>query len=113
MLIKKNETQKNENSKNWSVWEYNIPNKNISYARAVINGRYPDEKRVVNLECEEICFVISGYWIIHSEKWNFKIQEGDIYCIEKNEKYFFEGNNLYLTLMNSPKWFLKQHKIVN
>jgi len=101
-----------ENSKECAVWEYEYPSELFSFATARINGRYPEEKKVANLECEEIYYVISGSGIVHSEKGNFKIIEGDLYFFEKGEKYWVEGNNLYLALVNAPKWTPEQHKIV-
>lgn len=113
MLIKKSETKKFENSKNCTVWVYEYPDKNVSYATALINGRYPDEKKVTNLECEESYLVLSGYGIIHSDKGDFKISEGDMYVISKGEVYWVEGENLSLALVNIPKWTAEQHKIVD
>ena len=113
MLIKKLEAKKFENSKNCTVWEYGFPNQNVSYAMALINGRYPDQRKVTNLECEESYFVISGQGIIHSDKGDFRINEGDMYIFAKNEIYWVEGENLLLALVNIPKWTIEQHKIVD
>lgn len=62
----------------------------------LINSCYPDQKRVTNLECEEVYFVISGFGIIHSGEGDFEISEGDIYFFEKGEVYWVEGNYLLL-----------------
>ena len=113
MLIKKLESTKVQNSKDCTVYEYEYPSKNFSFATALINGRYPEEKRVVNLECEEIYYVISGSGIVHSEKGDFEINEGDVYFFEKKEVYWVEGNKLLLALVNAPKWTPEQHKIVD
>ena len=112
MLIKKSEAVKHQNSNDSTVWEYELPNKNISFATAFIDGRYPEIKRVVNLSCEEIYFIISGSGIIHSEKGNYEINEGDFYYFNKGEKYWVEGNKLSLALLNIPKWSPEQHKSV-
>jgi mannose-6-phosphate isomerase-like protein (cupin superfamily) len=113
MLIKKSESIKIENSRDCTVWEYKYPSKDFSYATALIDGRYPEQKRVINLGCEEIYYVISGSGIIHSEKGDFEISEGDLYFFEKEEIYWVEGNKLLLALVNAPKWTPEQHKIVN
>jgi len=113
MLIKKSEAKKIQNSQDCTVWEYDFPSKGLSYATALINGRYPEQKRVSNLECEEIYFVISGSGIVHSEKGDFEISEGDVYFFEKSEVYWVEGNQLLLALVNAPKWTPEQHKIVD
>lgn len=113
MLIKKSESKKHENSESCTVWEYEFPSKDFSYATALIDGRYPEDKRAVNLECEEIYFVTSGSGVIHSEKGDFNISEGDLYFFEKNEKYWIEGNNLQIALVNAPKWNPGQYKLVD
>ncbi|MHA1954620.1 MAG: cupin domain-containing protein [Candidatus Heimdallarchaeaceae archaeon] len=113
MLIKKSEAKKFENSKDCTVWEYNIPSKDFSYVTALIDGRYPEKKRVINLDCEEIYFVVSGSGIVHSEKGDFRINKGDVYFFEKSEVYWIEGSQLVLAIVNIPKWTPEQHKIVN
>ncbi len=113
MLVKKSESIKIAASKVCTVWEYEFPSKNFSFATALINGRYPEQKRVTNLECEEIYYVISGTGIVHSEKGNFQIGEGDLYFFCKGEMYWVEGNKLLLVLVNAPKWTQEQHKIVD
>ena len=74
MLIKKENTREQKNSPACTVWEHDHPTNNLSLATSLINGRYPEEKRVTNLECEEIIFVISGSGTIHSEKGDFQIK---------------------------------------
>ncbi|MBI2233330.1 MAG: AraC family ligand binding domain-containing protein [Candidatus Aenigmarchaeota archaeon] len=112
MLIKKSESTKIENSKECIVWEYEYPSRYFSFATALIDGRYPEEKQVTNLECEEIYYVISGSGTVHSEKGNFEINEGDLYFFEKGEVYWVEGDKLLLALVNAPKWTPEQHKVV-
>lgn len=113
MLIKKSESTKHKNSKDCTVWEYEFPCKNFSYATALINGRYPDQKRATNLECEEVYFVISGSGIIHSENGDFKINKGDAYFFGKGEIYWTEGSQLFLAVINAPKWNPKQYKVID
>ncbi len=113
MLIKKSESRKKENSKDCTVWEYEYPSKDFSFATALINGRYPEEKRATNLECEEVYYVMSGSGTVHSQKGDFEIWKGDLYFFEKGEMYWVEGNQLLLALVNAPKWTPEQHRIVD
>jgi len=113
MLIKKKESKKIQNSKDCIVWEYAYPSKLFSFATAKINGRYPSKGSVANLTCEEIYYILSGKGIIHSEFGIFKIEEGDLYFFKKKEKYWVEGKNLSLILVNAPKWNPKQHKTID
>lgn len=112
MLIKKLEADRFENTGNCTVWNYDFPNKELGCATALIKGRYPDEKRSVNLACEQIYFVISGTGTIHSEKGDFKINKGDAYFFEKGEKYWVKGDELFVALVNAPKWTPEQYKSV-
>ena len=113
MLIKKSESKRKENSKDCTIWEYECPSKDLSFATALINERYPKEGRLRNLKCEEIYYVISGSGIIHSEEGNFKIEKGDIYFFKKQEKYWVEGKDLFLVVVNSPKWSVKQYENID
>lgn len=110
MLIKKSQAGRIDNSDSCTVWEYKYPSKDFSFAKALIKTRYPDSGKVTNEECEEIYYVISGTGIIHSEKGDFEIEEGDLYYFEKGEVYWVEAENLEVILVNAPKWWPEQHK---
>ena len=112
MLIKKSQAKKKVNSEQCSVWEYDFQSKNVSFAVAYIDGRFPDQGKVVNTDCEEIYYVLSGSGTIHSEFGDFNIEEGDIYHFKKGEKYWSEGNRLKLVLVNSPKWSPEQLELI-
>jgi mannose-6-phosphate isomerase-like protein (cupin superfamily) len=113
MLLKKASATEIKNSKDCVVWEYSYPSELFSFAKAMIDGRYPEKNRVTNLACEEVYYVLSGSGIIHSEKGDYEVGEGDLYFFEKGEIYWTEGNKLSLILVNAPKWLPDQHKIVN
>ena len=113
MLIKKEGAREHENSDTCSVREYLHPTKELSCATALIDGRYPENKRAVNFECEQIYYVISGSGEIHSDKGDFELQEGDSYHFERGERYWVRGNKLLLAVMNSPKWYKEQYGFVD
>jgi mannose-6-phosphate isomerase-like protein (cupin superfamily) len=113
MLIKKSEARKKQNSKDCTIWEYEYPSKNFSYATALIDGRYPEERRATNLESEEVYYVISGSGVVYSEKGDFDINPGDLYFFEKGEIYWVEGKELLVALINAPQWTPEQHRIVD
>lgn len=113
MKITKEQAKKVQNSPECTVWEYHIESDMMSFATALIDGRYPEKGRVVNEGCEEIYFVISGEGIVHSEKGDFQLKRGDIYSFEKSEKYWVEGDNFKIALFNAPKWTLNQHKNID
>jgi mannose-6-phosphate isomerase-like protein (cupin superfamily) len=113
MLIKKNQAKEINNTKDCTVYEYELPCELFSFALAEINGRYPDKGKVVNLDCEEIYYVTSGSGVVHSESGDFNIEQGDLYFFKKGEKYWVEGEKLVLILTNAPKWTSLQHKNID
>ena len=113
MLIKKEDAKKVANSDKCTVWEYNTKTENFNVATSFINGRYPDKKRVVNLELEELYYVQSGSATIHSEKGKFVIEEGDVYLFDKGEKFWLDANKLSLVITCSPAFDPEQHKITD
>ena len=110
MLIKNSSAEKFENSANCTVFEYNFPSKNMSFATAKINGRYPEVGNSIHTSCEQVYFVISGSGTIHSECGNFEISAKDLYRFKINEPYWIEGSDLFVAIVNSPKWTKKQYK---
>ena len=113
MLIKKSQAKRVGNSKDCTVWEYDYPSELSSFATALIDGRYPDKGRVTNLDCEEVYYVVSGSGILHSEKGDFVLGQGDFYFFVKGEKYWVEGKSLFLVVFNTPKWTPEQHRGVD
>ena len=113
MLIKKRDTKEHKNSNSCRVREYEHPTERWGFATARIDGRYPIEKRVVNLDSEQIFYVISGTGEIHSDKGDFEMNEGDSYHLERGEKYWMQGSKLVVALMNAPKWNPEQYRVVD
>ena len=113
MLVKKENAKQVSNSDKCTVWEYDTKTKNFNVATAFIDGRFPDERRVVNLELEEIYYVQSGSATIHSEKGEFVIVEGDVYLFDKGEKFWLDADKLSLVVTCSPAFDPEQHKIVD
>jgi len=113
MLVKKADAKQISNSDKCTVWEYDTQTENFNVATAFIDERFPDEKRVVNLELEEIYYVCSGSAVIHSEKGDFEIKAGDVYRFEKGEKFWLDANKLSLVIACSPAFDSEQHKIVD
>ncbi len=114
MLIKSNSWIKKNNSDSCQVWEYKEVSQNMSFAKAIINGRYPEEwKQAVNKEVEQSYFVVSWNWIIYSEFWEFDIFKWDIYYFKKWEKYYVVWKKLEILLTNSPKRFPEQAEYID
>lgn len=108
----KHQTIEKTNSAACSVTEYSLNNPMLDAAIATITGRYPDERRVVNQQCDELAYVFEGEGKVVINNAEHHISAGDVILIEAGEKYFWEGN-MKLFLSCRPAWNKEQHKIVD
>jgi mannose-6-phosphate isomerase-like protein (cupin superfamily) len=107
----KKEAFTRKNNETTSITKYPIQDDSLDIALVKIEGRYPDAKRAVNLECKEIIYVMEGKGkvIVEGKEQNF--EAGDLILIEAKEKFYWEGKtSLYITCM--PAWNAEQHQIV-
>lgn len=110
-IIRKNKAKKVQNSKHCWVYEYPLEEKNINGAYVEMNGREPDEGRVVNLVCKELAYVINGSGRIVIEGKEINLKPGDLILIEPGEKFFWDGHmDLFLPCV--PAWYPEQYKKV-
>lgn len=109
MLIKNKDSHTFTFSDACSVREYPLGIKDINVAVAKINGRFPDQGRLMNTACEEIYYIVSGSGVIHHDSGDFELNQGDQFLIEKNTQYWVEGNNLEIVVSCAPAWFKEQH----
>ena len=112
MRIKQSESTKINNSDACTIWEYAYPSDASSVAVAHIDGRYPAAGRVVNTECEEVYYVLSGSGVVHMDQEELSIAEGDLCYFSANESWCVEGDSLKLLVVNAPKWRPEQHEII-
>ena len=110
-VIHQDETEKVQNSKNCSVYEYPLGDKDINGAFVKLTGREPDDGRVVNLVCKELAYVINGSGIIVIDDKEIKLKTGDLVLIEPGEEFFWNGN-MELFLPCAPAWYTEQYKKV-
>ena len=110
MIIKKDDSVKKMNTKNCTVWEYDLKKANIGFAIANIVGKYPDSGFVKNVESDELYYVKTGKCIVEIEDKVHEMSEGDLLLIEKNKKYKVNGN-VELVVVNQPKWSKEQYKV--
>jgi uncharacterized cupin superfamily protein len=54
----------------------------VDAATAAIIGRYPDENRVVNQQCDELAYVFEGEGKIVVNDKEHKLSAGDVVLIE-------------------------------
>ena len=113
MLIEQKEAKIKKNTASCMVWEYGFLHNNLGLALAKINGRYPEQGKVVNEQCDVTYFVKSGKGKICCGAGVFEIKEGDAVFFEKNKWYWVEGQNLFVVVSSSPAWMANQYKEID
>lgn len=75
-----------------------------------ILGRYPEERRRKNTECDMAVLVIEGMGRITVGNKSLPITKGDLVEIEKGESYFWEACPYLLVVPAShPAWRPEQN----
>jgi mannose-6-phosphate isomerase-like protein (cupin superfamily) len=108
----KNQAKEKANSAVCKVTEYALNHDMLDAAIATITGRYPDHRRAVNIECDELAYVFEGAGKIVVNHKEHHINAGDVVLIEAGDKYFWEGN-MKLFLSCRPAWNKEQHQMVD
>jgi mannose-6-phosphate isomerase-like protein (cupin superfamily) len=107
MILTKQKSEKHENGKTCTVWEYPFRDNDIDISYAEINGRYPETGWAVNTRSKEAGIVISGSGILNIDGKPFELSEKTAFLVPPKTKYFFEGN-LRLSISCSPAWSASQ-----
>lgn len=112
-FIKVENALKGKNSEVCKTLEYSFQDKNIDLGIATLSGRFPGEGYALNEISKELVYVIngSGTLVFQDRKIDFKV--GDAILIQPGDKYYYETDFAVLSLICTPSWDPKQHKIVN
>jgi mannose-6-phosphate isomerase-like protein (cupin superfamily) len=110
-IIRQNQTKEFKNGMNCIAIEYPSDDKDINGAVIKLTGRYPETGMVVNLECKELAYVITGSGIVVINGEEINISEGDLITIEAGENFFWDGN-LTMFMPCVPAWNLEQYREV-
>ena len=94
-----------------TIWENNLGSPKISNATSEINGRHPVKGWVVNDECDELAYVVSGTGLLHMPDKTINVQQGDTILLEAGERFAWEGT-LKLFLPCVPAWWPEQSHVV-
>jgi len=108
----KHQTTEIKNSNQCVVTTHGINDQMIDFVIAKIDGRYPDEKRVINKLCKEMVYIQNGSGKIVVDGKEFSLNAGDLILLEPGEKYYWEGN-MEVYIACSPAWTKEQHYIVD
>jgi uncharacterized cupin superfamily protein len=108
----KHQAIEKNNSPTCSVTEYALGHNMLDMAIATVSGRYPNERRVVNQECDELAYVFEGEGKLVLNNEEHKLSAGDVVLIEAGEIYFWEGD-MKLFMSCRPAWNKEQHQFVD
>ncbi|CDZ76138.1 Cupin domain protein [Legionella massiliensis] len=108
----KNQAKEKANSNSCSVIEYPLNDPMLDIAIAAISGRYPENGRAVNQECQELAYVKAGEGKIVINGEEIPLTVGDSIIIDAGEPYYWEGS-LELILSCRPAWTAAQHQQVD
>ena len=113
MLIKKTNTITIKNSANCTIIEYPLYNKNIGFAIAKINGRYPTNGKSLNAKSDLLYYINSGKGTIHTTEGSFDLKKGDAFLIYKEQWYWIYAENIEIVMPSSPEWLPEQYKQID
>lgn len=111
-IVKSTQTNLLKNSQKCIAIEYPMGDKDINGAVIKINGRYPQQGRVVNQKCKELAFVLKGNGKLFIEGNEVVVEKDDLVLLEPGERYYWEGNRLEMFMPCTPAWYPAQHQEV-
>ena len=110
--IKFNETNYIEIDEMCAEWIYPVKSETINFGVIKINGRNPKTGYQLNERIQMLVYIIEGTGNLSiKNEVTFPFKEKDMFLIDKNESYYFEGN-FKASLSCAPAWTKEQHKKV-
>lgn len=111
-IVRLEEADKFENSDKCKGIEYKLNDKDINFAIAQINGRYPDQGYCMNEECKELIYVMEGKGTINKKDEIVEFKKGDVLLIDKKEIFYWDGK-FTIIMPCIPAWYPEQHKMID
>ncbi|MBN2094720.1 MAG: cupin domain-containing protein [Candidatus Aenigmarchaeota archaeon] len=111
MLIRKEESVPKKAGERHTVWEYEFPYKDLGFATAYMDGRYPEQNQIVNSKCDEVYFVLDGNAHVSYGGKESGLEQGDLFFFEKGNPCSVDARNMTLILVTAPAWFPEQSKL--
>lgn len=110
-VVKFEEAEEFKNSDKCTVLEYPLNDKDINFATANIQGRYPDSGYCVNEKCKELIYVIDGNGTLNKKNEKINFSRGDAILIDKGEIYYWDAKCI-IAMPCTPAWYPEQHKLL-
>ena len=111
-IVRLEEANKFENSERCKGIEYQLNDKDINFAIAEINGRYPEKGYCTNEKCKELIYVMEGNGTLNTKDEIIEFKKGDVILIDKEEIYYWDGN-FKIIMPCTPAWYPEQHKMID
>lgn len=113
MKVARDKVPPRQASSSTVVYSYPSGVKDLSIALIKVNGRHPHQKNAMFIEhgLTVLFYIIEGKGKVTIEKAMFEVQTGDTITIEKENKYFLEGNLVYIAA-TSPAYYKEQNEVV-
>lgn len=109
IVVKNAQKKKFKPNKTTCVFEFDLKDKDLGGATALIKGRYPDFAFVVNQKVKQLVYVISGSGGILTPDGIHVLNKGDMVFIDKGEKFAWDGS-MELFIANAPRFNSAQYK---
>ncbi len=109
-IVKQKKTNIVDAAKGVTIYEYLMQEHGISGATATIDGRYPEKGFAKNTTAKELALVLDGAGVIGLADKESSIEIGDCVCIDRNEKFYWQGN-MTLFMVCTPSFKPEQHEI--
>jgi len=92
--------------------EFKFKNKNLNFALARINGRYPEVGQALNLKCDMVYYCLAGQGTVSLTGRKKKIKPGQALLVGKNKKYYVIGKKLAVLIISNPVWDKRQYRTI-
>lgn len=96
-----------------NVLEYNLPSEEFSLAVVVVEGSLPESGAIVNHECAETFYVVSGSGRFQVGNASYEAEVGDVVTVEKGYKLKVRGFGLCAVVVCVPPWYAEQHEFIS
>ena len=83
--------------------EFKFKNKNLNFALARINGRYPEVGQALNLKCDMVYYCLAGQGTVSLTGRKKKIKPGQALLVGKNKKYYVIQVGVFNSLSEAQK----------
>src|SRR3989344_2553603 len=109
MVIKFSDTKKFP-IKDWVVWDYPMPSKEVGISYQQIKSRVPEKGWCLNKVCQEMFFIVKGSGIFYVGDQSYEVNVKDLVIVEPKVKHRIETRDLEYIAITRPDWYEGQYE---